>query len=80
MAEQTETSNFRYRIRRETQGAIAWFRENWRDSRLFRWGVAAGGGHPVDMVGAVACLGAQSAFGRKLARLPASLADGGAGN
>ncbi|MFA7595361.1 MAG: transglycosylase domain-containing protein [Novosphingobium sp.] len=44
MAEQTETSNFRYRIRRDTQGAIAWFRENWRGSRLFRWVLAAGGG------------------------------------
>lgn len=37
MAEPTHTSNFRYRIRRDTQGALAWFRQNWRNSALFRW-------------------------------------------
>lgn len=33
--------NFRYRIRRDTRGAIAWFRENWRTKRNFRWGTSA---------------------------------------
>jgi penicillin-binding protein 1A len=30
--------NFKYRIRRDTRGAIAWFRENFREKRWFRWG------------------------------------------
>lgn len=37
----TAGENFKYRIRRDTHGAINWFRENWRDKRLFRWGAMA---------------------------------------
>ncbi|MEO6388604.1 MAG: PBP1A family penicillin-binding protein [Croceibacterium sp.] len=33
--------NFRYRIRRDTSGAVAWFRENWRQKRWFRWASSA---------------------------------------
>ena len=33
----TAGENFRYRIRRDTRGAINWFRENWREKRWFRW-------------------------------------------
>ncbi|MXP25322.1 PBP1A family penicillin-binding protein [Altererythrobacter indicus] len=29
---------FRYRIRRDTHGVLAFFSENWRKRRLFRWG------------------------------------------
>jgi penicillin-binding protein 1A len=43
MAESVDTPNFRYRIRRDTQGAIAWVRENWRNNKLFRWLAIAGG-------------------------------------
>jgi penicillin-binding protein 1A len=28
---------FRYRVRRDTTGALEWFRGNWRTSRRFRW-------------------------------------------
>ncbi|HEX7712082.1 MAG TPA: transglycosylase domain-containing protein [Sphingomonadaceae bacterium] len=31
----------RYRIRRDTTGALEWFRTNWRDNRMFRWVAAA---------------------------------------
>ena len=33
----TASENFKYRIRRDTSGALTWFRENWRDKRWFRW-------------------------------------------
>lgn len=36
-AEQSRGEYFRYRIRRDAGGALAWFRENWRDKRHFRW-------------------------------------------
>jgi penicillin-binding protein 1A len=36
--EMTAGENFKYRIRRDTRGAIAWFRENFRQKRWFRWG------------------------------------------
>lgn len=43
MAEQTDSSSFRYRIRREAGGAVAWLKDMWRNSRLFRWlAIAAG--------------------------------------
>jgi len=35
--EQTAGESFSYRIRREAHGAVAWFRENWRAKRWFRW-------------------------------------------
>jgi penicillin-binding protein 1A len=35
--QQSRGEYFRYRIRRDTQGALDWFRENWRASRRFRW-------------------------------------------
>lgn len=37
----TAAENFKYRIRRDTSGAAAWFRENWRAKRWFRWGSSA---------------------------------------
>lgn len=51
MAEPTDNTTFRYRIRRETSGALAWLKDkqpwledrkdwflaNWRTSRQFRW-------------------------------------------
>ncbi|MFA9199997.1 MAG: penicillin-binding protein 1A [Cypionkella sp.] len=37
MADTTALEHFRYRIRRDTQGAAAWFRANWRAKRWFRW-------------------------------------------
>ena len=39
--EMTAGENFTYRIRRDTRGAIAWFRENYRQKRWFRWGSIA---------------------------------------
>ena len=41
MPELPSADYFRYRIRRDTSGAIAWFRENWREKRWFRWGSMA---------------------------------------
>ena len=35
--ELTAGANFKYRIRRDTSGAAAWFRDNWREKRWFRW-------------------------------------------
>ena len=35
--QQSRGEYFRYRIRRDTSGALAWFRESWRTSRRFRW-------------------------------------------
>ena len=37
----TAAENFKYRIRRDTSGAAAWFRDNWRGKRWFRWGSSA---------------------------------------
>ena len=35
--EQPNPQSMHYRIRREAQGAWAWFRANWRSNRGFRW-------------------------------------------
>src|SRR5262245_6478214 len=35
--ELTAGEHFKYRVRRDTSGALAWFRENWRNKRWFRW-------------------------------------------
>jgi penicillin-binding protein 1A len=35
--DQSARSYFHYRIRRDTSGALAWFRANWQGSRRFRW-------------------------------------------
>ncbi|MGB3377953.1 MAG: transglycosylase domain-containing protein, partial [Allopontixanthobacter sediminis] len=43
MAQQSTSEYFRYRIRRDTSGAAAWFTAKWRERRLFRWAVIAGG-------------------------------------
>ncbi len=37
----TAGESFTYRIRRDTRGAIAWFRRNFREKRWFRWGAVA---------------------------------------
>lgn len=37
MADSTTLEHIRYRIRRDTHGAIQWFRGNWRERRWFRW-------------------------------------------
>ncbi|WP_120717956.1 penicillin-binding protein 1A [Tsuneonella amylolytica] len=37
MADTTTLEHIRYRIRRDTHGAIAWLRGNWRERRWFRW-------------------------------------------
>ena len=42
MAEQQTTTDYiRYRIRRDTSGAIAWFKRNWAEKRWFRRGSVA---------------------------------------
>lgn len=38
MAEPTTAQAFKFRIRRDTSGAIAFFRDNWRERRWLRWG------------------------------------------
>ena len=43
MAEQSTSEYFRYRIRRDASGLLAWFRSNWRERRLFRWASGAAG-------------------------------------
>src|SRR3569623_94583 len=45
MAETDQSTGeyFRYRIRRDTTGALEWFKENWRGHRRFRWGAALRG-------------------------------------
>lgn len=43
MAQQSTSEYFRYRIRRDTSGAAAWFTAKWRERRVFRWAVMAGG-------------------------------------
>ena len=42
MAETQQSTGeyFRYRIRRDTAGAWAWFKESWKGSRIFRWAVS----------------------------------------
>jgi penicillin-binding protein 1A len=35
--DQSTRDYFRYRIRRDASGALAWYRENWREHRWFRW-------------------------------------------
>lgn len=35
--QQSRGEYFRYRLRRDTSGALEWFRENWRAKRWFRW-------------------------------------------
>jgi penicillin-binding protein 1A len=37
VTEQSRGEYFRYRIRRDAGGVLAWFRGNWRSSRRFRW-------------------------------------------
>jgi penicillin-binding protein 1A len=37
MPELPSAEYVRYRIRRDATGAVAWFRENWREKRWFRW-------------------------------------------
>ncbi|HWK40868.1 MAG TPA: transglycosylase domain-containing protein [Croceibacterium sp.] len=37
----TAGESFTYRIRRDTRGAIAWFRRSLREKRWFRWGAVA---------------------------------------
>lgn len=45
MADTTTLEHIRYRIRRDTHGALQWFRANWRAKRWFRWlGSIVGGG------------------------------------
>jgi len=44
MAEQSTSEYFRYRIRRDARGAMAWFGNNWRERKQFRWAAIAGGG------------------------------------
>ncbi|HTM94923.1 MAG TPA: transglycosylase domain-containing protein [Croceibacterium sp.] len=39
--DQSARDYFRYRIRRDASGAIAWFRENWHGKRWFRWASVA---------------------------------------
>ena len=41
MNETTQQEGFRYRIRREASGVIAWFRAMWQDRRWFRWAIRA---------------------------------------
>ena len=44
MEEQTTLEYARYRLSRDSNAARDWFRQNWRERRLFRWGAAALGG------------------------------------
>ncbi|MXO74139.1 penicillin-binding protein [Altererythrobacter aerius] len=37
MADTSTLQHIRYRIRRDTRGAAAWFRRSWQGSRRFRW-------------------------------------------
>lgn len=43
MAQQSTSEYFRYRIRRDARGAMAWFAANWRESKRFRWAAVTGG-------------------------------------
>ena len=42
--EQSAPQSIRYRIRREAQGVMAWFKGNWQSSRAFRWAAIGLGG------------------------------------
>ena len=44
MAQQSTSEYFRYRIRRDARGVMAWFASNWREKKLFRWASVAVGG------------------------------------
>ncbi len=44
MAEQSASDYFRFRIRRDATGLLAWFRGNWAEKRWFRWASASLGG------------------------------------
>jgi len=44
MADTSTLDHFRYRIRRDSQGVAAWFKDNWQGSRRFRWLVRVVGG------------------------------------
>jgi penicillin-binding protein 1A len=39
--QQSRADYFRYRIRRDSSGALEWFRGNWRSSKRFRWASSA---------------------------------------
>ena len=39
--QQSRGEYFRYRIRRDANGALEWFRANWRAKRWFRWASVA---------------------------------------
>ncbi|WFL77170.1 transglycosylase domain-containing protein [Altererythrobacter arenosus] len=41
MEEQSTVEYARYRLRRDSNAALEWFRSNWREHRLFRWGARA---------------------------------------
>ena len=43
MADTSTLEHFRYRIRRDAHGVAAWFRDNWREKRWFRWVAGLGG-------------------------------------
>lgn len=55
-----EKPNMRLRIRREASSFATWFRNNWRDRRMFRYGVVVLGG------GFLLCLAAYIALTRNL--------------
>lgn len=40
MEDQSTIEYVRYRVKRDSSRALAWFRDNWRERRLFRWGAA----------------------------------------
>ncbi|WP_336977053.1 penicillin-binding protein 1A [Altererythrobacter fulvus] len=42
--DQSAPQSIRYRIRREAHSVLTWWRENWRQSRAFRWATTAIGG------------------------------------
>jgi penicillin-binding protein 1A len=37
MPDTTAAENLRHRVRRDTSGAVSWFRGNWAEKRWFRW-------------------------------------------
>ncbi|ALE16569.1 Multimodular transpeptidase-transglycosylase [Altererythrobacter epoxidivorans] len=41
MEEQTTVEYARFRLRRDSNAVLEWFRRNWRERRLFRWAAAA---------------------------------------
>lgn len=40
MEDQSTIEYVRYRVKRDSSRALAWFGDNWRERRLFRWGAA----------------------------------------